>query len=342
MTKKTNTTTDNFKLIIRDLKNKIYKPIYFLCGDEPFYIDKISDYIETNVLLPEEKEFNQTILYGQDIDIASLIAACKRFPMMAEFQVVIVKEAQNLEKQIEQLKSYIENPVKSTILVLCYKYKKPDGRSLFTKTLQKSALYFVSEKIKDYQLADWIEDYVKEEKLNINPRNALMLAEYLGNDLQKIANQIHKLKILLPEGSEITAEVIQKNIGISKDYNPFELNNALGEKNILKANRIINYFGANDKSYPIQFLIPVMYGFFSKLLKYHLLKDKTQANIASELGINPFIVKEYVKYAANYSDKKLVKIFSYLQEADLKSKGVNNSGLQNKEILKELIFKILH
>jgi DNA polymerase-3 subunit delta len=169
-----------------------------------------------------------------------------------------------------------------------------------------------------------------------------MLAEYLGNDLQKIANQIDKLKILLPQGSEITADIIQKNIGISKEYNPFELNNALGEKNILKANRIINYFGANDRSYPPQFLIPVMYGFFTKLLKYHLLKDKSQANVASELGINPFIVKEYAKYAANYTDKKLVKIFSYLQDADLKSKGVGSSGLENKEILKELVYKILH
>ncbi len=339
MSKKT--SADTCAEILRNLKNRIYQPVYFLCGEEPFHIDRISDYIEENVLNEMEKEFNQTILYGQDIQIPELVAACRRFPMMAEYQVIIVKEAQQLSK-IEELKSYVENPAQSTILVLCYKYKTVDRRKEFGKLIDKKSVYFNSEKFRDYQLPQWIEQYVKEEKLKIGPRSATLLAEFLGNDLAKISNEIGKLKILLPEGAEITDEVIQKNIGISKDYNVFELQNALGDKDILKSNRIARYFAQNSKNHPIFTTIPSLYGFFTKILRYHMVSAQSPREIATSLGVHEFFVKDYARYARNYSPGKLLRIIEYLLEADLHSKGVDTTGLDEDEILKELVYKILH
>jgi DNA polymerase-3 subunit delta len=339
MSKKT--SVDQYEEILRDLKNKIYHPIYFLCGEEPFYIDLISDFAEENILDEMEKEFNMTIVYGQDISEIDLISTCRRYPMMAEYQLVIVKEAQNLKK-VDELLAYAQNPVKSTILILCYKYKTLDRRKELGKVLDKNHIYFVSEKIKDYKLAEWIEKYVKSVKMKISPRSAALLAEFLGNDLAKISNEIGKLKILLPEGSEINDEAIQNNIGISKDYNIFELQTALGEKDILKANRILNYFAANSKSHPIQATIPSLFGFFQKIWKYHLFSTRQPKDIAAELGVHEFFVRDYARYAKNYTQGKLLKIMEYLLEADLRSKGVNTTDTDDGQIMKELFYKIMH
>ena len=330
-----------FEQIISDLKNQIYHPIYLLSGEEAFFIDEISDFIEKNVLNESEKEFNQTILYGKETDVPTIIETAKRFPMMSNYQVVIVKEAQEIKK-IEELANYAAQPLTSTLLVLCYKYKKIDKRKVFAKTIAKTGVLFESPKLYENKIPDWINTQLQQKELSIRPKAALMLTEFLGTDLGKIANEIEKLAINLPKGTEITDALIEENIGISKDYNVFELQNALGKKNILKANQIINYFAANQKDNPMIKVVGVLYMFFSKLLIFHYLKDKSQNSIASALSVNPFFVRDYQTAAQNYSVKKLVNIVSLLREYDLKSKGVNNISSSDGELMKELVFKILH
>lgn len=311
---------ETYENIISNLKKKIYQPVYFLCGEEPFYIDKISDFAEANILDESEKDFNFHVFYGLDTDVQTIISTCKAFPMMGEFQLVIVKEAQQLKK-IEELANYVQQPQSTTILILCHKYKKPDERKEFGKTIKKNSVYFVSDKVKDYKLAEWIEKYVKTQNLKIGVKSANLLAEFLGNDLSKIHNEIEKLQILTPEGEEITPELIQKNIGISKDYNIFELQNALGDKNIFKANQIVDYFGKNEKTHHILMVLPSLYNFYSKVLKIHSLKTRSDKAAGELLGMNPFIAKDYFKYAQNYPVNKLIKIFQHLEQADLRAKG---------------------
>lgn len=330
-----------FDSILKELKTKIYHPVYFFTGEEPYYIDKLTHFIEENVLDEMEKEFNFSVYYGLDSNVMDILSACKRFPMMAEFQVIIIKEAQNL-KEIEKFESYLDNPLKSTILVFNYKYKKPDERKAFGKKIKTKSVYFNSEKVKDYKLHEWVFEAGKNLKLNLPPKSAHMLGEYLGNDLSKIMNELEKLKIRYPENPEITPAVITENIGISKEFNVFEFQNALGEKNILVSNRIANYFGDNEKTNPIQMLLPSLNGFFSKVFVLHFLKDKSEKSVAGALRIPPFIAKDYIKYARNYDTHKLRRIIGYILDADLKSKGVNNTGTDNGDILKELVFKILH
>ncbi len=348
----------DFNQIIADLKNKVYHPVYFLTGDESYYIDVISDYIEKNVLDESEKEFNQTVLYGRDVDILSVIGAAKRFPMMSNYQVVIVKEAQDLKDFIpkektkekkdkdEEKKSpfltYLENPQKSTILVFCYRNKSIDKRTSLSKQIDKKAILFESKKIYDDKVAPWIESYLKHKNFSINPKAAAMLAEFLGNDLSKVANELNKLMILLPPNTEITAEHIQKNIGISKDFNVFELQAAIGKKDFLKANQIVKYFGANEKENPLIMTISNLYSYFSKILLFHSLKDKSRNNVASALGVNPFFIGDYERAAKNYGSSKIKFIIHYLRESDLKSKGVDDTGTPDGELLKELVFKIMH
>jgi DNA polymerase-3 subunit delta len=348
--------------ILLDLKRRIFKPVYFLCGEEAFYIDVISDYIEHHVLEEADREFNQTVVYGKDIDLVSILGQAKQFPMMSEHQVVIVKEAQNLKElnksagsddegasskpvsntATQQFLAYINNPQPTTILVFCFKYKTIDKRGAIAKALQKQAVYLESPKLYDNQLPEWIGNYVKDKGYTVGPKATFLMAEFLGNDLGKIANEINKLMISLPAGSEITAELVQDNIGISKDYNVFELQDALAKKDILKANRIINHFAANEKEHPAVMVLSSLFGYFSKILKYHFLQDKSKFAAAQALGVNPYIVDGYAKAAANYSSMKLKHIFSYLKEYDLKTKGVDNSSVGNGELMKELIFKILH
>lgn len=327
--------------ILNDLKNKIYYPFYFLTGEESYYIDTISDYIEKNVLNDIEKEFNQTVIYGRDTDILSLISVAKRFPMMANHQVVIVKEAQYIDK-IEELLPYIENPLVSTLLVLNYKYKKVDKRKSFFKAIGKKGVLFESKKIYDNQVGPWITKYIGQKGYTISPKASAMLAEYLGADLGKIVNEISKLIINLPEKAEITDVLVEQNIGISKDYNIFELQNAIGTKNVEKANRIVNYFAANPKENPLIKSISLLFSFFAKLLIYHQLKDKSRNNVASALSVNPFFVNDYQVAARSFSMRKLTDIVGYLREYDLKSKGVNNVSTTDGELLRELMFKILH
>lgn len=349
-----------FNDIMSELKKKIYRPVYFLMGEEPYFIDIISDYIEKHVLDDSEKEFNQSVLYGRDITADDLVGAAKRFPMMSEHQVIIIKEAQNIKDLIDKGKSneknktkekvkskspfetYLEKPLKSTILVICYKYKTIDKRTSIAKFIEKNAVLFESKKIYDNKVPDWINNYLKAKEYTVSPKASALLTEYLGSNLSKVSNELDKLMINLPLKSEIKVEHIQANIGISKDYNVFELQSAIGKKDVLKANRIINFFASNEKEHPMVMTVSSLYGYFCKLLTYHFLSNKTKGNIASELGIHPFFVDEYERAAKNFSLEKLKFIFSYLREYDLKSKGVDKVSASEKELLKELIFRILH
>lgn len=330
-----------FEQILNDLKNKIYYPVYFLGGEEAYYIDEISNYIEKNVLTDTEKEFNQTVIYGRESDVPSIVSYAKRYPMMANYQVVIIKEAQDIQ-DIEELLPYVEAPLDSTLLVINYKYKKIDKRKAFFKRITNKGVLFDSPKIYDNKIPAWITDYVNNKGYRITPKACVLLAEFLGSDLGKIVNEIGKLTLNIPENAEINDELIERNIGISKDFNIFELQNAIGSKNVLKANRIAWYFGANPKENPLIKTITILYTYFSKLLIYHQLKDKSQNKVAAALSIHPFFVKDYQTAARNYSYNKLCGIISYLKEYDLKSKGVNNISITDGELLKELLFKILH
>jgi len=333
----------SYEEVIQELKRKIYHPVYFLSGEEPYYIDLISDYIEENLLQHEEKEFNQTVLYGRDSDVQGIIDACKRFPMMSNYQVIIIKEAQDI-KNIDTLEKYIENPVSTTILVICYKYGKVDKRKTFAKLLDKKAVLFESAKIYDNQLPAWITAYVKQRGFSIQQKAAMMMADSLGTDLTKVVNEISKIIISCPKGSEITPEQVEINIGISKDYNIFELQKALGTKNVFKANQIIKYFAENEKENPIVKVIPILYTYFNKVFLYHNLADKTSNNVASILSINRMFIDDYAVSARNYPPAKLRRVFSYLREYDLRAKGVNNDNTSTGggELMKEMIFKIMH
>jgi len=330
-----------FHQIIKDLRSKSYKPIYLLCGEEEFFIDQISDYIEQHLLGEGEKEFNQTILYGLDTDVLAVEAEAKRYPMMSPYNLVMVKEAQNLKK-IEALASYANNPSPTTILVLAHKHKKADGRSAFTKAVKKHGVYFESKKLYDNQLAPWIEQYVQDRSFSISPKASLLLVEFLGASLSKVSNELDKLMINLKEGDTIDPKLIEENIGISKDYNVFELNNALGVRDVVKANQIINYFGQNEKTHPLPMVLPSLYRYFSQLLLFHTVKDKPNREIASKLGINPYFIKDFQTASRQYSIKKIAKIIAGLRKADLQSKGIGSSSMSNHEILQELIFLIIH
>lgn len=332
---------DEVKLIVADIKKGNVKPIYFLMGEEPYYIDAISDYIENNVLAEEEKGFNQMVLYGRDVAIDDIVSNAKRYPMMAERQVVIVKEGQDLSRMIEKLASYAENPQPTTVLVVNYKYKKLDKRKALYKTLKKSGVVFESKKLYENQVADWIRRVLSGQNYTISPKASQMLVEFLGTDLSKINNELEKLKIILPEGIQITPDHIEENIGISKDYNNFELRKAIGERNSVKAFKIINYFANNPKDNPMVVTVSLLFNFFSQLLHFHGLNDKNPRNVASALKINPYFVNEYVSAARNFPMRKVSQIVSTLREFDVKSKGVNSNAVPQGDLLKELLVKIL-
>jgi DNA polymerase-3 subunit delta len=331
-----------FEEIMSDLKNRIYKPVYFLAGEEPYYIDIITNYIDENVLPEAEKSFNQMILYGEDTSIANVIETSRRFPMMSNHQVVIVKEAQSLKK-IEDLVYYIEKPLLSTILVFNYKYKVLDKRTKLFKLIDTNAVYFESNRLRDYQVPQWIERYLMLKGIKTEPNASAMLTEYLGTDLHKIVNELDKLLITLPSGKPvITTDLIEKNIGISKDYNNFELQKAVGEKNLLKANMIIHYFADNPRDNPVNLTIASLFGYFSKLLTYHYLTDKSKNNVASVLKVNPYFVRDYELSAEKYNVKKTVQIIGLLRTYDMKSKGYGDLSTTPGDLLKELVYKILH
>ncbi|MCO5934292.1 DNA polymerase III subunit delta [Mucilaginibacter sp. RB4R14] len=333
--------------IIKDLKNRKIKPVYLLHGEEPFYIDLVSNYIEHNLLTSAEKGFNQTVLYGKDTDVMTVINAAKRYPMMSDYQVIMVKEAQDMKwgrddddkKSINPVLSYLENPLESTVLVFCYKYGKFDKRKKTYKAIEKNGLIFESTALYDNKIPGWIEGYVSDKKYKISQQASAMLSEYLGNDLSKIANELDKLMLNISAGQEITLQLIADNIGISKEYNVFELQSALTRKDVYKANQIVNYFEANPKANPIVLVLGNLNNFFSKVLAYHYVKDK--GNAAREIGVNPYFLKDYEQAARNYNLGKTFQIISYLREYDLKSKGVE-SNTDHGGLMKELMFKILH
>jgi DNA polymerase-3 subunit delta len=331
-----------FEEIISDLKKRIFKPVYFLAGDEPYYIDLITDFIAEKVLSDEEKAFNQVIIYGEDTTVNSIIETARRFPMMASHQVVIVKEAQALRK-IEDLMIYLEKPLLSTILVINYKYKVIDKRTKFHKALDTQGVYFESMRLRDYQVPPWIERYMMIKGIKIDPDASTMLTEFLGTDLHKIVNELDKLLITLPAGKPvITSSLIEKNIGISKDYNNFELQKAVGEKNIYKANMIIRYFADNPNDNPVNLTIASLFSLFTKILTYHYLTDRSKNNVAAVLKIHPYFVKDYETSAMKYNASKTIQIINLLRTYDMKTKGFGDTSTEPGDLLKELMYKILH
>ena len=332
-----------YEEIARDLKNRVYKPVYYLMGEESYYIDRISDYIAQTVLTEEEREFNQTILYGVDTDVASIINAAKRYPMMSEYQVVIVKEAQNVKK-IEEFSYYLQKPLMSTILVICHKNGVLDKRKKLAAEISKIGVLFESKKMKDAQLPGFIASYLKRKQVDIEPKASEMMAEFVGTDLNRMAGELDKLIITLPAGSRrITPEQIERNIGVSKDYNNFELRNALLTRDVLKANKIIKYFEENPKTNPIQSTLSVLFGFFSNLMLAYYAPDKTEQGIANQLSLQPtWKAKEYMAAMRVYSGVKCMQIIGEIRYCDARSKGVDNASISDGDLLRELVYKILH
>lgn len=327
--------------ILSDLKAKKYAPIYFLMGDESYFIDQISAFISANVLAESERDFNYSVLYGKDIDAGTVINAAKRYPMMAKYQVVIVREAQNI-RNINDLVYYAQNPLKSTILVINFKYKTLDKRIKLYKELEKNAVLFESKKLYDDKLPDWITTYLATKDYQIQPTGALMLSEFLGNDLNKIAMELDKLMLVIPKGEKLITSVhIEENIGISKDYNNIELQKALARKDHLKAFRIADHFAQNQKDNPLPVTLGMLFSFFNKIIIYHQLADKSKMAVAAALKVNPFFVPDYMQAAKAFSSAKSLDIISDLRVYDLKSKGVRNISAPPGELLKELVYKIL-
>lgn len=332
---------DNFHAVLNDLKNKKYKPIYFLHGEEPYYIDLLSDYIEDHVLDENDKAFNFSVFYGRDAEVSQIIETAKRFPMMSPFQVVIVKEAKDLKK-LELLESYFLNPLTSTILVICYKYKKADSRKKYIKAIKQNGVLFESKPLYTNQIPAWIQEAVHSKNQKISPKAAMLLAEFLGSDLQKINNELEKLKLVLGEGATVTPESIEENIGISKDFNNFELQNALCRKDAFKAFQIVQYFSQNPKEHSIFSVLWSLLDLYAKILTVQYQKNKSADHVASILKMNKFFVSDIIGASRAYSPVKVTEIISHIKDADLKAKGIGSTAQNTDDILKELIYKILN
>ena len=332
-----------YEEIARNLKNKIYAPVYFLMGEEDYYIDRIADYILEHVLTETEKEFNQTVLYGSDTDIVTVINAAKRYPMMSKYQVLVVKEAQNL-KNLEELSYYLKKPMPSTILVICYKHGSLDKRKKLTAELDKAGVLFESKKLKDAQLPGFITSYLKRKQVEIEPKASEMMAEFVGTDLNRMAGELEKLIITLPKGQRrITPEQIERNIGISKDFNNFELRNALIEKDVFKANQIVKYFEENPKNNPLQVTLAVLFNFFSNLMLAYYAPEKNEQGIAAQLSLrSPWQAWDYQAAMRRYTGVKVMKIIEAIRQCDVRSKGVGNASISDGELLRELVYLILH
>ena len=326
--------------IIKSIDDKKYYNVYFLSGTESYYIDKISDYISKNILNEEEKAFNQAVLYGKETNAKEIISEAKQYPFGSQHRVVVVKEAQHI-RNIENLDKYLENPLSSNVLVICYK-KKIDSRKKFFKNLKKNNYLFESNQLYENQIANWINEYCNEKGINITNESCAILAEHLGNNLSKITNELDKLLINISNDEKITPTIIEKNIGISKDYNVFELQNCLGKKNILQSNKIANFLSANSKNNPFVLTISSIFSFFKKVLIYKQISNLDRSKIASTLKINPYFINQYQTASQNYNYNQLKKIFKFIEEYELRSKGIGNYNTSTDSLLKELIFKILH
>ncbi|GAB4325284.1 MAG: DNA polymerase III subunit delta [Bacteroidales bacterium] len=331
-----------FEQIMNDLRKQIYAPVYFLCGEEPYFIDVITNYIQDNVLNDSEKEFNLTVRYGRETDIQTVIGDARRYPMMSNYQVVIVKEAQNW-RDLDGLMPYVQQPQPTTLLVINYKYKKADRRLKLFKLIEKSGVLFESKPVYDDKLPEWISGYVKAQNRLITPKAAFLMAENLGADLSRVVNEVEKLLLVVPEGGTIDENLIETHIGISKEFNVFELQNALNEKNGEKAHRIAAYFAANPKDNPLVKVVSILYPQFIRVLHYHRIPDKRDKNlVARKLGINPFFINGVKMAARNYSSAQLERVIGLLREYDLKSKGVGSARVSDGSLIREMVSKILN
>lgn len=329
------------KQLIEDLKAQKYAPVYLLTGEENYYIDLVSDYFENKVIAEEFRDFDQTVVYGRETDMKTVVSLAKRYPMMSPVQLVLVKEAQDIAKDWELLADYLEHPQPQTLLVFCYRHKKMDKRTKTYKAISSKGVVYEKNKMRDYEVPDWIARIVMQQGYQITQKGAVLIAESLGNDLGKIVNELSKVYISLPKGTVINEDVIETNIGISKDYNVFELQNAIGRRDVAQCTRIVNHLAANPKEYPIQMLLPLLYGFFIKVMLFHQEPDKKKA--MAVMNVNPYFLKDYETAARNYTLGKLASCIGYLYDADLRSKGVRNNGtVTDGELLKELVFKITH
>lgn len=340
MAKKENT----FEEICRNIVAKKFQPVYILMGEEPFFMDRITDLLLENVLAESERDFNQMIMYGSDTDGATIINAARRFPMMSEYQLVVVREAQ-MVRDIELLTNYVKNPLKSTVLVVNYKYKTLDRRKSLAAATEKTGILFESKKIPDYKMPAFIISFMQQRSVGIDQKAAQMLSDFLGNDLSRLSKELDKLSLILPENApkRITPELIEQNIGISKEYNNFELIKAIAVKDILKANRIVQYFEKNPKSNPIQMTLPVIFNYFSNLLICYYTKDRSETGLMTALGLRgAFQVRDYLTGMRNYPAMKVFNLISDIRTTDAKSKGVENTSVSDADLLKELLYKILH
>jgi DNA polymerase-3 subunit delta len=331
----------NTNSIISDWKKNNFKPVYWLEGEEDFFIDEIIGYAEKKILSESEAEFNQTVFYGKDANWADIVNACRRYPMFAEKQVVLLKEAQQM-KDVEKLESYIENPLNSTVLVVSYKGKTLDGRSKFSKLIKKKGEVFLSKKIYDNQLSPWVSSYLQANGFKIKPRALHLLVEHIGNDLSRIVNEIEKLSLNLDKEKNISEDDIEKYIGISKEYNIFELQNAYSKRDQAKAIRIIQYFEANPKAVPIQLILPSLYSYFSKILPIYQLHDRSEKALRPLFSFNPNLVDQVLETIQNYTPSQVEQIIILLHNANLKSIGIGSSNLNAGSIMKELSYKIIN
>ncbi len=332
---------EDIKDIILQFKNKQPKPLYWLHGEEPYYIDQISNAAAESLLEDHEKDFNLTIVYGKDADLSVLVGQLKQFPMMADYQVVILKEAQEV-KDWKFLESYFESPVSTTVFVICHKYKKADARKKFIKSIQKNGVVFESKKIYENQMDGWIHNFLSTKNFTISVKASALLIDFLGNDLSKVVNELDKLSIVLAKGTEINETHIEENIGISKDYNPFELSNAIAKRDVLKANKIINYFDQNPKAAHISMLISSLFGFFERLMRAHFLGIKNSNDAQSKLRMHYYAAQDLVAAMRIYNPKKIAANIALLHEYDLKSKGVQRGPGTDADLLRELIFQLTH
>lgn len=328
--------------LIKEIKAKQFKPFYLLHGEEPYYIDIISKSIENESLEEHERDFNQTIVYGKDADMISLVAEARNFPMMAERRLIVVREAQDIkDKDLESLESYFLEVSPTTIFVFCYKYKKLDSRKKLYKEISKVGTIFLSEKVKEYKIGDWINSYLKSTSYSITPKACTLLADFLGNDLGKITNELDKLALLVQAGTTINEVHIEENIGISKDYNVFELVNAVQVRDFPKAFKIVNYFEHNPKSGPLVVVISQLFTMFIRIMLVQFTENKSNENLASVLKVSPYAIKDYINGTKLFSSKNIAKNIAVLHEYDLKSKGVDNSTFSEGELMRELVFKLL-
>ena len=335
----------SFDSIMGDLKARKFVPVYYLMGDEPYYIDKISDYIAENVLQPEERDFNQTILFGSDVTASQVADAARRYPMMSEYQVVIVKEAQNI-KNTEALEKYFKAPMPSTILVMCHKNGTVDGRKReYVKTIQGAGVLFESKKLRDRDLPPFIETYLKQRNVSIDPKSTQIIADSIGADLSRLTGELDKVILSLPESDRrVTPQVVEDQIGVSKEFNSFELRDAIVNRNVFKANQIIKYFDDNPKAGSIYSFLPMLFNYFQNLMiAYYAPQKQSQEGVAEWLELrSPWAAKDYMTGMRNYTGMKVMQIISKIREIDAKSKGLDNPNTPPGELMKELIFYILH